>query len=211
MKKSLSLKERECIIEATSLELAPHFHRIVAFLLDTILVTVASAFLLSVFILPEYFPGAQDRLQEQVQEYLKLLQAARDQGNLMVEMSFDRIVQEAIGACVFWFLGLFSLYNAIGEAFFRGSSIGKRMFALQVVSVITLEPLGFVEAFLRSSLKAFSLMVYAPLLWINYFLAFFGTKRQCGHDFLMRTVVIIEFEPPEGEAEDDTDAFDDDD
>ena len=182
MKKSVSLKERECVIQATALEPAPYLQRLAAFLLDFVLIIVFTAFLLNIFILPEYFPGAQEIFREQFEEYLKLLQAAATQEELMQQITFDRIVQEAIGASAFWFLGLFSVYHAIGESFFQGSSFGKRVFSLQVLSVVTCEPLGFFEAFLRGALKAVTLMVYAPLLWINYALVFFGTKRQCGHE-----------------------------
>jgi uncharacterized RDD family membrane protein YckC len=196
IKKSLSLKERECLVSTAALEPAPYGARFLAFLMDFILVFVGAAFLLNVFIFPEYFPGVQEQIMEQLMQYGKLVQEAQSQGLPIPKFDFDRTIQEAMGTAFFWIFIVYVFYHSLLEQFCNGASLGKKMFRLQVVSLISAEPLGFFESFVRASVKAVALMTFVPFFWVSYTLVFFNPRRQAGHDLLMRSVVVLELDPP---------------
>ena len=90
-------------------------------------------------------------------------------------------------------LAVFWIYFAIGEAFFGGASLGKRMFRLRTVSTVTLGHPTLFTGILRAGIKTISLLSVFPVLLIASLIALrFNRRRQMGHDLLNRTVVVDE-------------------
>jgi len=85
------------------------------------------------------------------------------------------------------------LYFALGEAFFGGSSLGKRICRIRSVSTVTLGAPPLMAGIVRGGLKTLTLYLFFPLAMIATLAAlFFNKRRQMGHDLMSRTVVIDE-------------------
>jgi uncharacterized RDD family membrane protein YckC len=87
----------------------------------------------------------------------------------------------------------FWLYFAIGEAFFAGSSLGKRICRIRSISTVTLGPPPILAGIIRGGLKTVTLFWLFPIAFAATFIAlFFNKRRQLGHDLCARTVVVDE-------------------
>lgn len=162
--------------------LASRTSRIMAFILDLVLIGSFTLMFLSTFIIPQKYPGTLAELKE--------LSAQDDKfsNDIVAKMSphlKDMLeISQTITILAFWF------YFAISEILLKGSSIGKKIFSIRVVNQVTLAPPSAFDSIFRSGLKTFSLLAWFPFFMINFFLIFFTKKGQAGHDFLSRTIVI---------------------
>jgi hypothetical protein len=87
----------------------------------------------------------------------------------------------------------FWLYFALGEAFFAGSSLGKRICRIRSVSTVTLGTPPIMSGIVRGGLKTLTLYLFFPLgLIATLATLFFNKRRQMGHDMMSRTAVIDE-------------------
>tara|TARA_B100001248_G_scaffold262737_1_gene262083 strand:+ start:95241 stop:95837 length:597 start_codon:yes stop_codon:yes gene_type:complete len=156
--------------------------RALAFVLDVILVFVLLALALKI-ILPMQYPEAM----EEVTYQFKQIEAQKESPE---QLQFSDGVKQ-----MFDFAGVFSLlfiwvFFTASELAFTNGSMGKKMFRLRVINMYSLERPRFGEALLRSAVKAIALLMLIPLLWVNYFIAFFTAQNRAGHDYICKTLVI---------------------
>lgn len=173
-------------LEEAPMQPAPKLARIIAFLLDIILIMVFTFTVLFVFVIPQKYATPMQEFQKIVVSYTQKEKVTeeeilKDLTEEMVEMI--HFIQIFVISC-FW--GYFTLI----EYFTGGSSLGKKAFSLQVMNANTLKPPSFFDTLLRSGLKTLSIFAYFPYLVINYFFIFGTRDSRAGHDLLCRTVVI---------------------
>lgn len=188
----LPIKHRKLSIEVSSIVLAPYFSRFLAFLLDMTLAIVFGVFCLKVYFLPENFPGLQQVLSEKMTVYLNTLQTTSTTEAFVFDLKLTTQEQEGIHFIATFIFFVVWFYNALNEIFLKGSSLGKRVFQLQVVSSLNFEPLRIGDTILRAGLKTITLLIYFPILCIDYLLPLFNQKKQTLHDMICRTVVIVQ-------------------
>ena len=87
----------------------------------------------------------------------------------------------------------FWLYFSLGEAFFAGSSLGKRICRIRSVSTVTLGKPPIMTGIVRGGMKTLTLYFFFPIGMIATLVTLFFNKRhQMGHDMMSRTAVIDE-------------------
>lgn len=164
--------------------------RALALLLDGILMTAVASVIIWKIALPQSHPGAFGELMQWSQEIV-LWMESREPGTPLPEPSNELTralsVANELQLLVFW------LYFAIGEAFFRGSSLGKRICRIRSVSTVTLGPPPIFAGIVRGGLKTVTLFWLFPIAFAATFISlFFNKRRQLGHDLCARTAVIDE-------------------
>lgn len=84
-------------------------------------------------------------------------------------------------------------YFSAGEAFFGGSSLGKRCCRLRSISTITLKEPTIFSGIVRGGLKTVMIFSFGIIGWAAILIPLlFNKRRQMGHDLLSRTAVIDE-------------------
>jgi uncharacterized RDD family membrane protein YckC len=166
--------------------------RALAFLLDLILMTAVASLIIWKIVLPNSHPGAFYELTVWSEELVMWFNnGARDSGSQLPQPSESLAAALAfaneIQLLLFWF------YFAVGEAFFAGSSLGKRICRIRSVSLVTLGAPPVMVGIIRGGLKSLTLFLVFPLTVGATFIAlFFNKRRQLGHDLLSRTAVVDE-------------------
>lgn len=162
--------------------LASRLSRIIAFILDFVLISTFTIMFLTTFVIPLKYPGTISELRQLAH------QPENSQKQLLEKMSpqLKEMIQgsQTIIIMILW------LYFTLNEVLLRGASLGKKVFSIYVVNTTTLAPPSLFDSILRSGLKTFSLLAWFPIFTINFFLIFITKKAQAGHDFLTRTIVI---------------------
>lgn len=163
-----------------------------AFLLDIVLVVAVASIIVWKVVLPQTNPGAFHELMEWSEQVVAWWSAgSTDRSSTPPEASKElmralRLANE-LQLLIAW------LYFALGEAFFSGTTLGKRIFRLKSVSTITLGPPQFMAGMVRGGMKTIILFWLFPLLLLANFIAlFFNKRRQLGHDWMSRTAVVDE-------------------
>lgn len=161
--------------------------RVVALLMDAVILFLVSNFIILKILWPEAHPGA---LAEYNLWFEALLNSLSNKTPLpAMNPSLLDALNEAysVQIIVSW------VYFAIGESFFNGASLGKRTFRLRTVSTVTLGPTSFFTGILRAAMKTLLLFYLFPvLLTANLIAMRFNKRRQSGHDLLSRTAVVDE-------------------
>jgi len=166
--------------------------RAFAFLLDFVLIAAVASVIIWKVVLPQSHPAAFSQLTEWTQEVLAWYgdrAAAPDAPFPEPEKNLARALAVAneLQMLTFW------LYFAVGEAFFAGSSLGKRICRIRSVSTVTLAPPPIMAGIVRGGLKTLTLYLFFPFAMIATLAAlFFNRRRQMGHDLMSRTAVIDE-------------------
>lgn len=168
--------------------------RALALVLDYILMTAVASLIIWKIALPHSHPGAFGEYMQWSQEMLAWIMAWIENNNF--DTPFPEPSQQLVGALavanelqllIFW------LYFAIGEAFFAGSSLGKRICRIRSISTVNLEPPPVFAGIVRGGLKTVTLFWLFPIAFGATFLAlFFNNRRQLGHDLCARTAVVDE-------------------
>ena len=176
-------------------EPAPLFLRMVAFVMDCIFVIFASLILVQGFFPDEIASGR--KTMESYNEEMLTLEEAANRGDNTANESMKRLLENLIqepswiammNAVILSFLCTAIIYWFVGERFFAGSSLGKRMFSLATINLVDGEAPGTGVALFRSFLKAIPLV--QQYLALSYLVALFNRRRMTGHDYACRTVVI---------------------
>lgn len=162
--------------------LANRFSRTIAFILDLILIGTFSLMLLTIFIIPQKYPGT-------MQELWQLSSQQEETEKIKIDKMSPQL-KEMIQASQTIIIFLFWGYFTFSEILLKGSSLGKLIFKIRVVNALTLQPPSFFDSILRSGIKTFSLLAWFPVFTINFFIMFFTKNAQAGHDLLTRTLVI---------------------
>lgn len=166
--------------------------RLFAALLDFALLTAVASVIVWKIVMPQAHPGAFTELNAWTQDLIAWFgegasHASATPPELKPELAEALSYARDIQLLIFW------LYFAIGEAFFAGSSLGKRACRLRTVSTVTLGQPPIMTGIVRGGLKTMALFFAFPLALIATFVAlFFNKRRQMGHDLLSRTAVIDE-------------------
>ncbi len=163
--------------------------RTLAFCLDLVLIFGVSALILKATLLAE-FPDAASvwadyNVAMQHFDYVKSM--ILDMKGTNPEL-FE-IVTHALSTTitVAWF------YFSTGEAFFCGSSVGKRCCRLRSIGTITLGEPTIFSGIVRGGLKTIMIFSFGMIGWAATLIPLcFNTRRQMGHDLLSRTAVIDE-------------------
>ena len=81
-------------------------------------------------------------------------------------------------------------YFFVGDFFFKGKSLGKATFGLQVVTLEKGLPPNFLTSLCRSTCKGLASLILIPIGLLYFLFAFFNRDRRCLHDLLTRTVTV---------------------
>ena len=166
--------------------------RSLAFLLDFILISAVASVIIWKIVLPQSHPAAFTELTQWSQDVITWYgDQAGVAGEAFPEPSKDLTraltVANELQMLCFW------LYFALGEAFFGGSSLGKRICRIRSVSTVTLGVPPIMAGIVRGGLKTLTLYLFFPLGMIATLATlFFNKRRQMGHDPMSRTAVIDE-------------------
>ncbi|MEO0795787.1 MAG: RDD family protein [Verrucomicrobiota bacterium] len=175
-------------------------HRIVAALLDVTVVLLFSGMLLTRVLWPQYYPEVYGAFQEaypSVEGWFEELEttarAAQESGEpvtfpLPTGVS-QREAQEFFSYAVVITSFLVWLYFFVSELILKGSSLGKSVFGMRVMSLRTGMPPSAFEISLRGTVKAFCFL-QPILILVNTAILLFNKDRRSGHDLVSRTIVV---------------------
>lgn len=167
--------------------------RFLALLMDVILIGTLVAFLLVKVLIPKEHPEGLDAFLEAYRNYEAEVQAAVEAGEKTPpppDLAANEAILEMAAYVQMVLLMVFFLYFGACEWFMRGSSLGKRTFALRSAVVGTSLPPSPLQGILRAAMKAFALVGYPPFTWLLLIMGLFISGRRTAHDMLARTVVI---------------------
>ena len=166
--------------------------RSLAFILDFVLVSALGSVIIWKFALPHSHPTAFSELTrwtESVIAWYTDREYSTETPLPVPSKSLEQALAKAneIQLLIFW------LYFAIGEAFFAGSSFGKRICCICSVSTVNLGSLPIMAGIVRGGLKTLTIYLFFPLGMLATLATLCFNKRgQMGHDLISRTVVIDE-------------------
>jgi len=165
--------------------------RLVAFLFDYVLITVFLFTILTTWILPDFYPGFIMDLETLANEQARLSQAkASTKEILILHGNFMQRHSSALDTINTFYLFTFWIYFSFSEYFLTGTTLGKKMFKLRVVDADTLSEPSPRATFIRNCLKSMAACILFPLLAVSFLLCIFNRRRQTGHDWVARTIVI---------------------
>lgn len=166
--------------------------RAFAFLLDFVLISAVASILIWKIVLPQSHPTAFAELTEWTSAIMAWVnERSVDADTAMPEPS--RNLEAALKRANELQLLCFWLYFALGEAFFAGSSLGKRICRIRSVSAVTLGSLPILSGIVRGGLKTLTIFFFFPIGMIATLATlFFNNRRQMGHDLMSRSVVVDE-------------------
>ncbi len=165
------------------------FPRILAFLLDAGLGTVIYLALCTWVLFPLFHPDFMQKAQTFWEEQQ---QVSEDNGfKEMVErqVAFQMENQKVMTDSQFLMIVVFWVYFALSELVMEGSTLGKKTFKLQTISVKTLKKPDGRTILFRNCLKTIAVTFALPLLIINFTIPFFQRQRRAGHDLFAKTYV----------------------
>jgi uncharacterized RDD family membrane protein YckC len=163
-----------------------------AFFLDFILISAVASIIIWKIALPQSHPAAFTELTEWTQavgtwwgDRATAVDAPLPEPSKNLAEAL--IIANELQMLCFW------LYFAIGEAFFAGSSLGKRICRICSVSTVTLDRPPIMAGIIRGGLKTLTIYFFFPIGMVATLVTlFFNKRRQMGHDMMSRTAVIDE-------------------
>lgn len=165
--------------------------RAIAFLFDYVLITVFLFTILTTWILPDFYPGFMTDLETLANEQARLSEAKASAREILVlHGNFMQKHNSALETINTFYLFTFWIYFSFSEYFLAGTTLGKKMFKLKVVDADTLSEPSPRATFIRNCLKSMAACILFPLLAISFLLCIFNRRRQTGHDWVARTIVI---------------------
>ncbi|MDQ8193978.1 RDD family protein [Coraliomargarita sp. SDUM461004] len=169
--------------------------RAFAFLLDFILISAVASVIIWKIVLPQSHPAAFTELTDWTQSLITWYSERATEPDTPKQaipepsknLTRALAVANELQMLTFW------IYFALGEAFFGGSSLGKRICRIRSVSTVTLSPPPIMSGIVRGGLKTLTLYLLFPFGMIATLAALlFNKRRQMGHDMMSRTAVIDE-------------------
>ena len=166
--------------------------RSLAFFLDFILISAVASIIIWKIALPQSHPAAFTELTEWTQavgtwwgDRATAVDAPLPEPSKNLAEAL--IIANELQMLCFW------LYFALGEAFFAGSSLGKRICRIRSVSTVTLDKPPIMAGIIRGGLKTLTIYFFFPIGMIATLITlFFNKRRQMGHDMMSRTAVVDE-------------------
>lgn len=166
--------------------------RALAFILDFILISAIASIIIWKVVLPKSHPSAFGELIEWSRAVITWYEEPNNSSKTTLPKPSKNLgsaltVANEIQLISFW------LYFALGESFFSGSSLGKRICRIRSVSTINLSSPPIMTGLVRGGLKTLTLFLFFPIGMIaTLATVFFNKRRQMGHDLLCKTAVIDE-------------------
>ena len=163
-----------------------------AFFLDFVLISAVASIIIWKIVLPQSHPAAFSELMEWTQAVVTWYgdQATAINASLpepSKNLAEALTIANELQMLCFW------LYFALGEAFFAGSSLGKRICRIRSVSTVTLGKPPIMAGITRGGLKTLTIYFFFPIGMIATLVTLlFNKRRQMGHDMMTRTAVIDE-------------------
>jgi uncharacterized RDD family membrane protein YckC len=163
-----------------------------AFFLDFILISAVASIIIWKIALPQSHPAAFTELTEWTEQVItwygdRAISPETPFPEPSKNLTRALAVANELQMLTFW------LYFALGEAFFAGSSLGKRICRIRSVSTVTLGAPPIMAGIVRGGLKTLTLYLFFPIGMIATLATlFFNKRRQMGHDMMSRTAVIDE-------------------
>lgn len=170
--------------------------RVAAFALDVILALAIIFLLLNKVFLPMHYGPELKEINGALTQYSTAIEMAHQNKTPAPTFTLSDDAQGMLDFTRTFIVGGFWIYFFLNSLCTQGSSLGKRVFRLKVISTQTFESLGIFDSAVRSGLKSITLCVFFPLLMVSYVIAFFNTRRLAGHDYLCKSIVIedVDFE-----------------
>lgn len=170
--------------------------RVAAFMLDVVLALAIIFLLLNKVFLPIHYGPELKEINSALTQYSTDIETARQNKTPTPTFELSDEAQEMLDFTRTFIIGSFWVYFFLNSLCTKGSSLGKRVFRLRVISTQTFESLGIFDSAVRSGLKSITLCVFFPLLMVSYVIAFFNARRLAGHDYLCKSIVIedVDFE-----------------
>jgi uncharacterized RDD family membrane protein YckC len=166
--------------------------RSLAFFLDFILISAVASIIIWKIALPQSHPAAFTELTEWTQTVVTWYGDRATAVDAPLPEPSNNLAEALIIANELQML-CFWLYFALGEAFFAGSSLGKRICRIRSVSTVTLDKPPIMAGIIRGGLKTLTIYFFFPIGMIATLVTlFFNKRRQMGHDMMSRTAVIDE-------------------
>jgi len=166
--------------------------RSIAFLMDFILVTTVAMLVTLKIAWPQSYPGALFEFNQLIDAFSVWIQSGAAEAGEPAPILSESLAEALVFANNIFFI-IFWIYFMIGEAFFRGASIGKHICRLRTVSTVTLGAPPVFTGIVRAGLKTIAILLWFPVsILVSVAFVFFNKRRQLGHDILSRTAVVDE-------------------
>ena len=166
--------------------------RALAFILDFILVSAVASVIIWKIALPQSHPAALSELTQWSQALIDWY-TNRENSPEAPLPNPSKSLNQAIAVANEIQLLIFWIYFAVGEAFFAGSSLGKRICRIRSVSTVNMSSPTIMTGIVRGGLKTLTIYLFFPLGMLATIATLFFNKRgQMGHDLMSRTAVIDE-------------------
>ncbi|MDR1438333.1 MAG: RDD family protein [Puniceicoccales bacterium] len=162
------------------------FFRTLAYAMDIFLALLLAMVLLSLWILPRYHGLGLEVLQKLRGSGLQLSSTALASLSKDEQMALLRL----LGTFQWVTMAVIFFHFFLGEMLGNGSSIGKRIFRMRVVSNGPNRPYNALLICSRTMISTVCAMVLFPFLAVNFIVALFRKDRRCIHDLLTGTWVV---------------------
>lgn len=163
-----------------------------AFFLDFLLLLVFSLVIIWKFAIPQSHPGALYEVTEWSNAFLDWLSLIKTQPEA-TPPELSQSLKEALAYDLNLRFFIMWIYFGVGEAFFGGSSLGKKLCCIRTVSTVTLGNQPIITGIVRGGLKTLTVFILYPFSTpLALCGLFFSKRKQLVHDLLSRTAVIDE-------------------
>jgi len=142
----------------------------------------ALVYALTVAILTRFFPDVWSEMLAWHQENMNSLEEN-------ATLASDTLSPQAVQTVTMLLTAVIWLYFVFSEAMTKGSSLGKSVFGLRVMSMRGTPPTPL-EMGVRASIKALCFLLPPIFLLMNILLLLLHRQRRSAHDFLAQTLVV---------------------
>tara|TARA_X000000368_G_scaffold349520_1_gene289606 strand:+ start:29 stop:658 length:630 start_codon:yes stop_codon:yes gene_type:complete len=165
--------------------------RATAFTLDYIFLLLLGTLIIVQIIIPTSYSTSTDELLIWINNYSLWIE--NPVASVMPKPS--EVVTATLLLITESFSMIFILYFLICTRFFKGRSIGKKIFNLRTISLTGEAKVSIFHSFLRAFSKTLMLFYFFPcLLIIGFLTKHFHKSKKWGHDLLSQTKVIDEYQ-----------------
>lgn len=182
---------------------APFWVRMIAFLMDYILIVAATLMISWQILYPFFHPGFMEASRKFIEEQ-QVATGVSFQQQMQQYIEFQMQHEDAANDTAFLLAIITWVYFSMSELFLTGTTLGKKIFKLTLIDLKTLNQPDPKTILLRNCLKSLSVIV--PFLFIvNIMFLVFNRMKLAGHDLVSKTMVVYEYALPQSDEK--TDIF----
>ena len=187
------------LVEPESLPNASFLIRLFAFLLDYLLLSFLSFFIITQIILPQNSSLSMDQLVAWAEAYSNWLEiensSVQDAMQTPASMPMPSVhVIDILSIISESFTLVFFTYFLISDFALKGASIGKKIFNIRTISLVEPLKIPIMHSLIRSMAKTTMLFYLFPfILLIAFATKFLHKSKSWGHDLVSHTMVVDEF------------------